>query len=123
MNPLDGVLHVVPSPAAVVYVLLRGLQDDVDDDMFGARLGAPLAIDSRWHGPLLEAMVPIPPLEPGDTVWWHPDIIHAVDGANKRSAATSLMYIPATPHCRKNLAYAVACRRAERSGLPPPDFG
>ena len=49
MNSLDGVLHVVPSPAAVVYVLLRGLQDDVDDDLFGARLGAPLTIQSRWH--------------------------------------------------------------------------
>ena len=29
MRPTDGVLHVVPIPSAMAYVLLRALQDDV----------------------------------------------------------------------------------------------
>ena len=43
MRPTDGVLHVVPIPSAMAYVLLRALQDDVaDDDLCGAANGQAL---------------------------------------------------------------------------------
>jgi len=79
MRPKDGVLHVVPIPSAMVYVLLRALPDDVPaDDLCGAVNGQALPIGAKWHSVLLPALSPIPAVEPGDTVWWHCDLIHAV---------------------------------------------
>jgi len=36
----------------------------------------------KWHDRLKIGLVSIPPVRPGDTVWWHPDLIHAVEGEN-----------------------------------------
>jgi hypothetical protein len=70
MRPTDGVLHVVPIPSAMAYVLLRALQEDVaDDDLCGAANGQALPIREKWHSVLLPALSPIPAVEPGDSVW------------------------------------------------------
>ena len=112
-------LHAVPIPAAMAYVLLRALQDDVaDDDLCGAVNGQSLPITSRYHSVLLAALTPIPPVEPGDTVWWHADMIHSVGGVTGQKGWGNVMYIPATPHCEKN----AACAQAFRTGGSPGDF-
>ncbi|WP_020672989.1 YbiU family protein [Amycolatopsis nigrescens] len=123
MRPADGVLHVVPIPSAMAYVLLRALQDDVPaDDLCGAANGQALPITERYHSVLLPALSPIPVVEPGDTVWWHGDVIHSVaDGANPDRWG-NVMYIPASPHCAKNAAYAEACGQAFTQGASPADF-
>lgn len=123
MTPEQGVLHVVPIPTAIAYLLLRALQDDVaDDDLLGATNGQSLPISQRWHSLLLPALSPIPTVEPGDTVWWHADTIHSVGGVKDQKGWANVMYIPASPYCAKNAAYAAACGRAFLNGTSPRDF-
>lgn len=123
MRPAEGVLHVVPIPSAMVYLLLRALQDDVaDDDLCGAANGQALPVDERWHSLLMPALTPIPAVEPGDTVWWHGDMIHSVGEVTDQNGWGNVMYIPASPHCAKNAAYAEECGRAFRTGASPTDF-
>jgi uncharacterized protein DUF1479 len=123
MRPSDGVLHVVPIPSAMAYVLLRALQDDVPEgDLCGAANGQALPVSARWHAALLPALSPIPAVEPGDTVWWHCDVIHAVGEVRAQERWGNVMYIPSSPWCDKNATYAAACGQAFLAGLSPADF-
>jgi Gig2-like len=123
MRPNDGVLHVVPIPSAMAYVLLRALKDDVaDDDLCGAVNGQALPISEKWHSLLLPALCPIPAVEPGDSAWWHCDVIHCVADDTTRERWGNVMYIPSSPYCEKNGAYAKACGQAFLTGKSPSDF-
>jgi hypothetical protein len=123
MAPTEGVLHTVPIPAAMAYLLLRALQDDVaDDDLCGAANGQSLPINERWHPLLMPALTPIPAVAPGDTVWWHGDMVHSVGAVADQQGWGNVMYIPASPECEKNVAYAKACGSAFVSGASPADF-
>jgi hypothetical protein len=123
MAPTEGVLHTVPIPAAMAYLLLRALQDDVaDDDLCGAVNGQALPISERWHSMLLPALTPIPAVEPGDTVWWHGDLIHSVGSVQDQKGWGNVMYIPVSPHCEKNARYAAACGQGFLKGTSPTDF-
>jgi hypothetical protein len=123
MQPEDGVLQVIPIPEAMAYVLLRALQDDIDDtDLCDASNGQSLPISDRYHSVLLPALTPIPAVEPGDTVWWHGDLIHAVAPVVDQHGWGNVMYIPASPHCAKNAAYARRCGEAFLTGASPSDF-
>ncbi len=123
MRPDDGVLHVVPIPSAMAYLLVRALQDDVpEDDLCGAVNGQALPVDGKYHDVLLPALTPIPAIEPGDTVWWHGDVIHAVADGSNPDRWGNVMYIPASPHCPKNAAYAKRCGQAFLTGASPGDF-
>ncbi|GAA0806067.1 DUF1479 domain-containing protein [Spirilliplanes yamanashiensis] len=123
MQPTEGVLHVVPIPNAMAYLLLRALQDDVaDDDLCGAANGQALPISARWHPVLMPALTPIPAVEPGDTVWWHGDMIHSVGPVQDQQGWGNVMYIPASPWCDKNAAYARECGEAFITGVSPSDF-
>ena len=123
MQPTEGVLHTVPIPSAMAYLLLRALQDDVaDDDLCGAANGQALPIDEKWHPVLMPALTPIPAVEPGDTVWWHGDMIHSVGPVRDQKGWGNVMYIPASPWCEKNAAYAAACGEAFVKGVSPSDF-
>jgi hypothetical protein len=123
MRPDDGVLHVIPIPQAMGFVLLRALQDDIaDDDLCGAVNDRVLAATERYHALALEAYSAIPAVQPGDTVWWHGDMIHGVaDGSNDERWG-NVMYSPAAPWCPKNAAYARACGEAFLAGRSPADF-
>ncbi len=123
MPPDQGVLHTVPIPSAMAYLLLRALQDDVaEDDLCGAVNGQALAVTVRHHAVLLPALTPIPAVEPGDTVWWHADMIHSVGAVTGQRGWANVMYIPAAPYCEKNAAYAQACGEAFLTGASPGDF-
>ena len=123
MAPTEGVLHTVPIPSAMAYLLLRALQDDVaDDDLCGAANGQALPISERWHPMLIPALTPIPAVEPGDTVWWHGDMIHSVGPVQDQQGWGNVMYIPASPWCEKNAAYAAKCGQAFVKGVSPSDF-
>jgi hypothetical protein len=123
MQPTDGVLHVVPIPSAMAYVLLRALQDDVaDDDLCGAANGQALPISEKWHSILLPALSPIPAVEPGDSVWWHSDLVHCVADDTTQERWGNVLYIPSAPHCEKNAVYAAACGQAFLTGVSPGDF-
>jgi hypothetical protein len=122
-GPGCGTLQVVPMTRAMPYMLLRALQDDVaDDDLCGAEAGRALWMTERWHAPLLRALVPIPVVRPGDTVWWHPDVVHAVEGAHRGSGYSDVIYIGAAPDCAKNRDFLPTQRAAFLAGRSAPDF-
>ncbi len=122
-GPGDGTLQLVPIANAMVYVLLRALQDDVaDDDLCGALPGRALSISPRWHAPLHDALSSIPPMQPGDAVFWHSDVIHAVEDEHRGAGYSNVMYIAAAPGCAKNDAYLKRQWPAFLSGESPPDF-
>jgi hypothetical protein len=119
----DGTLQLIPVATGMVYLLLRALQDDVpEDDLCGAQPGRALSVHPRWHGLLLEALTSIPVLEPGDAVFWHTDVVHAVEDTHKGSGYSNVMYIGATVGCEKNSAYLARQAPAFLSGRTPPDF-
>ncbi|CAN5719703.1 DUF1479 family protein [soil metagenome] len=123
MHPRDGVLHVIPVPRAMGFVLLRALQDDIaDDDLCGARNGRALAVEAEHHELLLPAYSPIPEVESGDTVWWIGDLVHGVGEVSGSERWGNVMYIPAAPWCHKNAAYARQCGQAFLAGHSPGDF-
>lgn len=119
----QGVLHVVPIPAAMAYMLIRPLLDDVpEDSLCGAEAGMALAADEKWHPLLMEAVSGIPDVEPGDSVWWHSDLIHSVEPVENQKGWGNVIYIPAAPMCAKNAAYAENVAERFRLGESPTDF-
>ena len=122
-GPGDGTLNLVPIASAMAWVILRALQDDVpDDELCGATPSRALTISETWHAKILRAYVPIPVVEPGDTVWWHPDVIHGVEDRHTGTGYSNVMYIGAAPACTKNELFLAEQRRAFEAGESSPDF-
>lgn len=119
----QGLLHVVPVPEAIAYILLRPLLKDVpEDELCGVAPGRVLPISERWHPHLIKGLCSIPAVEAGDSVWWHCDVIHSVAPVEDQQGWGNVMYIPAAPLCEKNLAYAHKVAQAFREGRSPADF-
>jgi hypothetical protein len=119
----QGVLHVVPIPSAMAYMLVRPLLDDVpDDSLCGAEAGMALGANEKWHPLLMEAVSGIPDVEPGDSVWWHSDLIHSVAPVEDQKGWGNVIYIPAAPMCEKNARYARDVAEKFRLGESPADF-
>jgi hypothetical protein len=122
-GPHDGTLQVVPISIGIAYMLLRALQDDVaEDDLCGAEPGRALGMKPEWHPALAEGLVSIPLMQPGDTVWWHPDTVHAVEKEHAGKNYSNVIYIGASPRCEKNRLYAVKQAKAFLEGRSAPDF-
>ena len=119
----DGTLQIIPIANAMVYMLLRALQDDVPEtELCGAKPGRALSVEREWHAVLLDAVTSIPLMQPGDTVFWHSDVIHAVENEHKGAGYSNVMYIAATVGCPKNTAYLAKQAPAFLAGRTPPDF-
>lgn len=119
----DGTLQLLPIARAIVYLLLRPLLPDVpEDSLCGAEPGRALHVTPEWHSPLLPALVPIPLLEPGDTIWWHPDVVHGLESVHAGSDYSNVIYIGSAPECPKNTAYLGRQKAAFLAGKSAPDF-
>lgn len=119
----QGVLHVVPVPEAMAYMLLRPLLNDVpEDELCGVAPGRVLPVSEKWHPHLINGLCSIPQLQAGDSVWWHCDVIHSVAPVENQQGWGNVMYIPAAPMCDKNLAYAHSVYDALKQGTSPADF-
>ena len=122
-GPGDGTLQLVPIANTMVYILLRALQDDIaDDDLCGAMPGRALSIKPEYHAPLFRALSSIPLMRPGDTVFWHSDVIHAVEDVHRGKGYSNVMYIASAPSCAKNDAYLERQLPGFLEGKSPPDF-
>lgn len=119
VEPTDGVLQIVPIPLAVAHLMVRGIAAEL------GLHGDPEPAPARVRGaPAFEpAAVRIPAVEPGDTVWWHGDLLHAVEPAANTARWSNVMYIGASPRCPRNEAYRARMRSWFESGESPPDFG
>lgn len=123
MDHDQGVLYTVPIPHAMAYLMLRPLLPDVpEDEMCGVTVNQVFPANEQWHPLLLEATAGIPDVQPGDSVWWHCDMIHGVEPVEDQKGWGNVMYIPAAPWCAKNAAYAELVLKAFRAGESPADF-
>jgi hypothetical protein len=122
-GPGDGTLQLIPIANAMAYIVLRALQDDVpDDELCGAQPAHALSIAPQWHALLLDAVTPIPHMQPGDAVFWHCDVVHSVEDVHRGSGYSNVMYIASAPACAKNDAYLKRQLPGFLRGESPPDF-
>ena len=119
----DGTLQLIPIANSMAYILLRAIQDDVPEtELSGAKPGQALSVEPEWHGPLLDGLTSIPLMEPGDTVFWHSDVVHAVENEHRGTGYSNVMYIGGTAGCEKNSAYSIRQAATFLAGRTPPDF-
>ena len=122
-GPGDGTLQLIPTTLSIDYVMLRPFQEDVPEDMLcGAVEGRAQAITDEWHSLLLRGLVSIPKVNPGDTVWWHPDVVHAVEHEHQGSNVSSVLYIGSAPWCDRNVRYLERQTQPFLEGRSAPDF-
>ena len=100
-----------------------------------------LSRSSHPHLRLEECMVAMPPIEPGDTVWWHADVssdrsgnvsamdlandiqvCHAVDTRHDGTQNAAVAYIAACPTTPINKAYVQKQLAAILQGRRAPDY-
>ena len=122
-GPNDGTLQLIPIAKGMAYILTRALLDDVpENELCGSKLGKALSVNKDYHELLLKGLVSIPKVRPGDTIWWHPDIVHAVEDKHLGKNYSNVVYVGATPYCKKNLNYTLKQSKKFLEGKSPPDF-
>ncbi|KAJ7671456.1 hypothetical protein DFH06DRAFT_116359 [Mycena polygramma] len=67
-------------------------------------------------------MTSVPAVNPGDTVFWHCDVVHSVEQEHTGSEDSAVMYIPAVPLTPANARYLERQKDDFLKGVPPPDF-
>ncbi|KAF8181820.1 hypothetical protein BJ912DRAFT_906656 [Pholiota molesta] len=141
-GPSEGTLRVLPMLSlASAYILLRPFfrprdplssslkfEDwvpDLESSSFpGSSIGKTQELNEKTHPhlKLARTVVSIPRVEPGDQVYWHCDVVHAVEAQHTGAGDSSVMYIPAVPLTVHNASYLRDQRINFLAGLPPPDF-
>ena len=122
-GPSDGTLQLIPIAKSMAYILTRSLLEDVSiNSLCGSMPARALSVNAQYHSLLLRALVSIPKVYPGDTVWWHPDVVHAVENQHKGNNYSNVIYVGSTPYCQKNLSYAIKQSKKFLEGKSPPDF-
>ncbi len=122
-GPGDGTLQLIPIAKSMAFILTRALMDDVDEnDLCGSKPARALSVNSIYHSLLLRGLVSIPKMNAGDTVWWHPDIVHAVEDHHSGKGYSNVVYVGSTPYCEKNLSYTKKQSIKFLEGKSPPDF-
>ena len=115
--------RLIPIAEGISYVLLRALQEDVPRTIFAARRpGRALGVKPEWHADMMAAQVSIPEVMPGDTVWWHTDICHAVADEHAGKEYASVIYIGSAPDCAEEPRLPAGQKEAFLAGRSPPDF-
>ena len=79
------------------------------------------SVKPEWHPELMKGLVSIPQMEPGDTVWWHPDtVMRSRTSMPARLFQRDLHRRLAA--LREERAYAVKQAKAFLEGRSAPDF-
>lgn len=123
-EPDGGTLRVFPLlKEATAYALMRPLLSDIlEDELPGYRKGKLFFLDQSIHSRIYDSVISIPKVFPGDTVWWHPDLIHSVEAMHNGRTTNTVLYIPVGPDCPINRLYVERMKFHFLSGLSPPDF-
>jgi hypothetical protein len=122
-GPGDGTLQLIPSARVLGWMILRALQDDVpDDELCGAQPGRALSCEPEWHDLVLEGLCTIPEMQVGDSIWWHGDLVHAVEDEHNGKESSNVIYIGAAPYCEKNVSFLDAQAKCFMVGKSSPDF-
>lgn len=130
-NTGEGTLRLLPSlKASVAYIMLRPLfENEVFDDSQptfpGAEPGKTLFRPTKElhpHLALEKSIVGIPPVRPGDYVFWHCDLVHEVDRFHPGTRNSSAVYNACNPLTPYNIDSLLATREAFQSCSVPRDF-
>lgn len=132
-NTGEGTLRLLPSlKASTAYMMLRPLFtngtdefDEVTPTFPGATPGNTQFFPTRDFHPHLameKSIVGIPPVRPGDYVFWHSDLIHEVDRFNPGVNDSSVAYNACTPLTPYNISSLLDSRKAFLAARPPRDF-
>lgn len=129
--PGEGTILFGPYVKEVTaYYMLRPFFNEKDElDLSsgkfpGSVIGKAQEFNDKSHPDLdlSRLMVSVPKVSPGDAVFWHCDLIHAVDPVHNGTSDSSVMYIPSVPLCELNAHYFQQQRESFLSGVPAPDF-
>merc|ERR1711962_1325647 len=102
---------------------MRLLLDDIPENMIpGYEPNQPYYLVPQIHSKLMNAMVSIPEVNPGDSVWWHCDLIHSVEEIHQGKKTNAVLYIPVGPDCPINRKYVEKAKECFLNGECPPDF-
>ncbi|KAK0609086.1 Uncharacterized protein DIS24_g12514 [Lasiodiplodia hormozganensis] len=128
----EGTLRLLPSlKASVAYIMLRPLFDDEggwsdgEATFPGSEPGNTQFFPSKeWHSALQmeKSIVGIPPVRPGDYVFWHCDLVHEVDRFHPGTRDSSVVYNACNPLTPYNLQSLLRVREAFGKAAVPPDF-
>jgi len=141
-GPREGTLRLLPFLYhATAYIMLRPFfrprngfatslapedwEVDLDGTDFpGSEMGKTQGVNKEGHPHLRidETMVSLPQVEPGDQVYWHCDLPHAVEAEHTGKGDSSVFYIPAVPLTVGNSAYLRDQLANFMRGAPAPDF-
>ena len=62
---------------STAFVLMRPLLKDIEENQLpGYEKGKLFFLDPAIQSRIYDSMISIPKVYPGDTVWWHPDLVH-----------------------------------------------
>ncbi len=118
-----GTLQLLPSVRGLAWAFLRSLQSDViEDDSAYATPGVAFGLDPHLHAQLIAALCSIPEMHAGDSVWWHQEVVHAVEEHNRSDGYSNVMYIGASPDCPRNRQYLKKQAKSFLTGGSPPDY-
>lgn len=141
--PGEGTLRVLPMlNPATAYIMLRPFfrlrpgaaasslhADDWVLDLEsteypGNALGKTQELNEQSHPHLQldKTLVSIPRVSPGDQVYWHCELVHAVESDHTGLSESSVLYIPACPLTERNAHYLRKQKAAFTTGNAPPDF-
>ncbi|KAF5671466.1 DUF1479 domain-containing protein [Fusarium circinatum] len=127
----EGTLRVLPSlKLSMAYIMLRplfhtGEYSDSLPTFPGATPGRTQFFPTVEGHPDLDikrAIVGIPPVRPGDYVFWHCDLIHGVDPTNPGLVDSSVSYNACNPLTPYNIESLLTNRDAFQKGDVPIDF-
>jgi len=118
-----GSLQLVPSSRCVAWLFLNLLQSSLHDDhqVYPLPFEAYM-LHAERHAMLIKGLCSLPQLNAGDTVWWHPDAVHAVEHLNKSKIPSTVAYLGIAPDCARNRQYMRSQLASFKQGLSPPDF-
>ncbi len=119
----SGTLQLVPSARCIGWLFLdmlncslQGIEQNVP------KPGHSFNLDVEKHALLIRGLCIIPDIKAGDTVWWHPDVVHAVESRHESPIPSSVAYLGNAPSCPRNRAYLGTQTERFKKGFSPPDF-
>ncbi|KAF5599498.1 DUF1479 domain-containing protein [Fusarium pseudoanthophilum] len=127
----EGTLRVLPSlKLSMAYIMLRplfhtGEYNDSLPTFPGATPGQTQFFPTAEGHPDLDikrAIVGIPPVRPGDYVFWHCDLVHGVDPTNPGLVDSSVSYNACNPLTPYNIESLLTTRDSFQKGDVPIDF-
>ncbi|VUC27437.1 unnamed protein product [Clonostachys rosea] len=127
----EGTLRLLPSlKLSVAYIMLRplfhtGKFDDSMPTFPGSKPGNTQFFPTIEHHPHLQinkAIIGIPPVRPGDYVFWHCDLAHGVDEMHPGKFDSSVFYNACNPLTPYNVESLLPTRAAFEAGEVPDDF-